>query len=221
MKRLRPASFGTCDREAFESESACYLTNEDDGSTNQRELTPARVACIVTGGETGAERAALTVAESLNIRTDGWAATKYTTTKGHNARELFGRYGLREMPPPPPNTTYDHRMRARAVANIEMADGTLIVALYPTPSLVQVAEYCMMGRWDVRPPDAISRHKPVLVVHATDRAAVDAIRTFVDTYNIGTLHVTGNCARGAYDAATDERVVLMLRGALAPTHMHD
>ena len=53
-------------------------------------------AKIISGGQTGADRAALEVACALNIETGGWAPKEFWTSEGRNPK-LGTKYGLREI----------------------------------------------------------------------------------------------------------------------------
>jgi hypothetical protein len=70
---------------------------------------------IVSGGQTGADQAALRAASAARIETGGWAPKGWTTEKG--AAPWLADYGLAEHPSPdyPPRTE----------ANARDSDGTL------------------------------------------------------------------------------------------------
>jgi hypothetical protein len=71
---------------------------------------------IISGGQTGADRAALEAARDLGLETGGWAPKNYMTENGP-AYELGGHFGLLE-----------HKSSAypdRTYANVQISDGTV------------------------------------------------------------------------------------------------
>lgn len=71
---------------------------------------------IVSGGQTGADRTALEVAETLGIPTGGWAPAGWRTDVGADP-ELGTRFGLRE------HSSRDYR--DRTYANVRESDATV------------------------------------------------------------------------------------------------
>lgn len=71
---------------------------------------------LISGGQTGADRTALEVAESLGIPTGGWAPAGWRTDAGP-APELGTRFGLREH--------VDRNYRGRTYANVRDSDATI------------------------------------------------------------------------------------------------
>ena len=83
----------------------------------KRRETAARLEKIVSGGQTGVDRAALDVAMSLGIPCGGWCP------KGRKAEDgrIPDRYPLRE--------TDSASYRKRTILNVADSDGTLILAV--------------------------------------------------------------------------------------------
>jgi hypothetical protein len=76
-----------------------------------------RPQCIISGGQTGADQAALLAAKSLGIPTTGYAPHGWRTEKGP-APWLETLYGLMEHP--------DGDYLSRTEENVRMSDGTVI-----------------------------------------------------------------------------------------------
>lgn len=74
------------------------------------------VTKIISGGQTGADRTALEVAEGLGIPTGGWAPAGWRTDIGPDP-ELGTRFGLREH--------VDRNYRGRTYANVRESDVTI------------------------------------------------------------------------------------------------
>lgn len=51
---------------------------------------------VISGGQTGADRAGLEVAHKLGLETGGWAPSGYVTSLGRD-RSLGTKFGLKEL----------------------------------------------------------------------------------------------------------------------------
>ena len=72
---------------------------------------------VISGGQTGADQAGLSVAKNYGIQTGGFAPYDFMTTDGSNPSLKF--FGLQE-------TSFGYR--ERTLLNIEQADCTVIIA---------------------------------------------------------------------------------------------
>jgi hypothetical protein len=142
-----------------------------------------KIEKIISGGQTGADRAALDVALALGISCGGWCP------KGRIAEDgvIHPRYPLKAT------TSKDHRVRTER--NVKKSDGTLIIiweaATGGTASTIEFAE---------------KYKKPCLVV---DLSVGKSLRTFKDwgqNNKIRILNVAGSReseSPGIYDRAVD------------------
>ena len=123
---------------------------------------------IVSGGQTGADRAALDVALLRGIPCGGWCP------KGRRAEDgpIDGRYPLQETPTP------DYMQRTDW--NVRDSDGTLIVAHRPLSGGTAITE-----RFAQR------RGRPCLVVHPDEEDAVARTRRWLAQHPIAVLNVAG------------------------------
>lgn len=191
---------------------------ESDGETKKRKPSPEPVVTsvvvpsessrrrptliskLISGGQTGADRAALEAGESLGIETGGWAPRGFMTTRGA-APELATRFGLQEM------TEYrglalkgsdTQALILRSQRNVDDADGTLVFRLKSSPGSDKTIGYCHSQRWcyvsQQKQQDCKQHHyRPYLVVTSmTDCKTVGAIRDFIQRHNIRTLNVAGH-----------------------------
>ena len=136
---------------------------------------------IISGGQTGADRAGLDVGLALNIPVGGWCP------QGRRAEDgiIHARYPLTETP----EADYDTRTRR----NVEDSDGTLILNLGMldggTALTVKLAR--QMG-------------KPCLIVALEEGIEPTAFREWLDENQIAVLNVAGpreSKRPGVYDAA--------------------
>jgi hypothetical protein len=136
---------------------------------------------IVSGGQTGVDRAALDAALAHDLPVDGWCP------QGRRAEDgsIPDRYPLRETP--------SGEYAQRTAWNARDSDGTLIIA--PGP---------LGGGTAVTKIEAEKRGKPVLRVRPADPVPVPMIRAWGTEHNVRVLNVAGPRAsevEGIYEAA--------------------
>ena len=159
----------------------------------ERTPGPPPVREIVSGGQTGVDRAALDVALELGLPCGGWCP------KGRLAEDgpIPERYPLRE--------TRSARYQRRTLWNVRDSNATLILAHRPLSGGTAYTERCAQ---DVE--------RPCLVVapDAGDAAAVARVRAWLAENEVEVLNVAGpreSGAPGIHAAAT-----AFLRALLAP-----
>ncbi len=148
-----------------------------------------QLACVVSGGQTGVDRAALDFAIAHGVAYQGWCPRGGWAEDEPQAPGLTAHYpALRETP------STDPAQRTRW--NTRDSDATLI--LHPAGAYspgTDLAEHCatLLGR-------------PVAVVDPRDPGAADAIRAFVAALpDAPSLHIAGpreSETPGIYAAAT-------------------
>lgn len=131
---------------------------------------------IISGGQTGADRAALDAAIHLGIPHGGWLPSGRKTEDG----PLPAAYSLREMD--------SDRYRDRTEQNIIDSDGTLIFSYGPLTGGSALTESL-----------AIRHDRPCLVIDlelVPGAEAVAAIETWLQRYAVSVLNVAGPRASG-------------------------
>lgn len=123
---------------------------------------------IISGGQTGVDRAALDVALELGIPCGGWCP------KGRRAEDgvIPFRYPLVEASSP--------EYPLRTELNVQDADGTLIIT-WSAP----------MGGTALTVKLAQKHHKPYLLVDLAQEANVVLVREWLKQYKIQVLNVAG------------------------------
>jgi hypothetical protein len=147
---------------------------------------------IVSGGQTGVDRAALEVALELGIAAGGWCPRGRLAEDG----PIDARYPLRETP--------SARYEQRTEWNVRDSDATLVLAREPlgggTALTVRVA--ARLGR-------------PVLVVDPIDVSRISEVRRWLEQQRVRVLNVAGPRASG--DPALHARARRFLRALLGPS----
>lgn len=150
---------------------------------------PKRISKIVSGGQTGVDRAALDVALEVGIPCGGWCP------KGRRAADgrIPDRYPLKETP----SSTYPQRTEW----NIRDSDGTLVLALELVPksnAKVRERNRSPIPPWDLafRGGTALTielarrQNKPLTVANLNGEAT-KAVQTWIQACNIRVLNVAG------------------------------
>ena len=129
---------------------------------------PIKILRIVSGGQTGVDRAALEVALALDLPTGGWCP------KGRIAEDgiIAARYPLLET------RTADYYERTRK--NVEDSDGSLILLDGPISGGTAYTKDC-----------AVSLKRPHLVLDVNDEVTQKHFWDWVNKHDIKTLNIAG------------------------------
>ncbi|CAB4242713.1 Dihydroneopterin aldolase [Methylacidimicrobium sp. AP8] len=127
---------------------------------------------IVSGGQTGADRAALDWAMAHGIPAGGWCPLGRRSEEG----AIPERYPLRETP----GSDYAER----TLWNVRDSDGTAIFTLDPV----------LTGGSRLTAAEAARLHKPWIHLHSGTPRPAEALRTFLEEHRIGVLNVAGSRA---------------------------
>ena len=140
---------------------------------------------IISGGQTGVDRAALDAALELNIEHGGWCPKGRLAELGST---IPGKYQLVE--------TQSSDFNERTIMNIENSDGTLIIV----PRIpVKVTDGTILTINTVK-----SKGVPYLIVGLTDRLHYSEITRWIKLNDIKTLNVAGpreSQAPGIYESS--------------------
>jgi len=130
-------------------------------------VTPIKV---ISGGQTGVDRAALDAAAALDLPTGGWCP------KGRRAEDgtIPDRYALTELPSP--------EYRTRTKKNVTEADATLILTPTSAPPTGGTGFTLRL---------AARAAKPYLIVALDNPAAANEIRAWLETVRPAVLNVAG------------------------------
>jgi hypothetical protein len=124
---------------------------------------------IRSGGQTGADRAALDWAINNGIEHCGWCPKGRRSEDG----KINIKYLLTE--------TYSYRYMVRTRKNVEDSDGTVLFSVSPVLTGGTLLTY----QW------AVKMNKPTLCIHANTSEPGSLLRDFLEHFQISDLNVAG------------------------------
>jgi hypothetical protein len=127
-----------------------------------------RLSTIISGGQTGADRAGLEAARALGLATGGWAPSRYWTERGPDLS--LKSFSLRE----------GGSLQERTRRNVADADATVVFACRPSPGS------------DLTVRLARQLGKPCRVIDPFAPGAAAEFRAFLDQARPGVLNVAGH-----------------------------
>jgi hypothetical protein len=137
---------------------------------------------VISGGQTGADRAGLEAAKVLGIQTGGTTMPGFMTSKGPDYA-LRDKFGLREVQSSNWLLTSQH-LAIRTRKNVENSDGTIIFRTAASPGSDLTISLCQ------------ERNKPLLIIYDLRDFRYDENRNviidFIKANNIVTLNVAGH-----------------------------
>ena len=141
------------------------------------------VTKIISGGQSGADMAALLAGSNLGIETGGYAPQKYMTEYGSNYD--LKKYGLVETK----SSSYPYRTRL----NVDNSDGTLVFRYKSSVGTDCTIGYAQTGQWKKGSIHNKSMYKPVCIITGlNDDDNVELIKNFVNDNKINVLNVAGH-----------------------------
>lgn len=181
---------------------------EEIGVKEARTLTPTvQLTKIISGGQTGADIAALKAARQVGLSTGGWAPRGFQTNLGPDPT-LGTKYFLREIVQDSKTPRVADYV-TRSKKNVDDSDATLAFRLHFSVGTDKTIGYCVTHKWTtVYDRFAFSRgfivqHRPVLIL--SDAVSLDKhqdevirerdakqLREFLIEHNVKTLNVAGH-----------------------------
>jgi len=149
-----------------------------------------RIVQVISGGQTGVDRAALDVAEELGIARGGWCP------RGRQAEDgcIPARYPLRETP----NRDYPER----TAWNVRDADATLVLTRGP-----------LRGGSALTFRLAVKAGRPVLVVDLAENDETKSVGEWLQRHGVAVLNVAG--PRESENLGIGSQARAFLRGVLS------
>jgi len=186
---------------------------------------------VISGGQTGADQAALRCARDLGLKTGGTAPRDFRTSTGKSPT-LKWLYSLEELDCPK-DTPLPAQYAQRSILNVRNSDGSFVFRITRSPGTDHTLAYCQSKNWGTPklgldnsiPPT--SSYKPVFGVHkdllamgnkewkgsSLWKKEVARAKQFLREHNIHTLNVFGHRSRPD-DNRFEQRVYTFLKEVL-------
>lgn len=166
-------------------------------STQKRKLVQSKIVyiplgkasekrplvCVISGGQSGADEAALMAARRVGYATGGFSTKDIPA---YNIKKV-GDAQVRR---------HGGALVARSIANVDQADGTVAFWAVNSAGTEKTIGYCVSGEWRSAARTAPSRFRPLLVLDVRTCSDVEnnaqLIANFVAKHNVETLNVAGH-----------------------------
>lgn len=190
---------------------------EDFEATPDEDWTQT-LGKVISGGQAGADQAALRAAQTLGYETGGTAAPDFSTSRGQE-RDLLLSFGLTALPR---GSSWEAAYCQRSMKNVDDADATIAFRVKKSPGTDKTVGYCVKKRWTTVPirfvdgtcePEAA--HRPVLVVECMTSVQADAVRCFLERHKVRVLNVAGHRPWGGrpdWESSIEKFLLGALRG---------
>lgn len=145
---------------------------------------------LLSGGQTGADIAALESAYEMGFKTGGYAVHGYITSKGRNM-ELKTKYGLTEMPKLKRlNQMYVNRSKK----NVDVSDVTIAFKVKKSVGTDKTIGYCRTGKWGYCNHIPDNSYRPILVINDLSNVHEEAaaIEQFIRHNNAKVINIAGH-----------------------------
>lgn len=119
---------------------------------------------VISGGQTGADRAALEAARDCGIGTGGYAPRGYLTCAGPDS-SLQSLFGLEQLTIP--NVSVAQMFALRSQRNVDASNATVAFRLTNSVGTDKTIGFCLTKRWKSVPRNqwtVAAQHRPVLVI---------------------------------------------------------
>lgn len=147
---------------------------------------------IVSGGQTGADVAALQAAKECGLQTGGVAPADYITTAGAKP-ELGSEFGLQQLIKSKASLSQMYVTRSKL--NVDQSEATIAFRLQPSVGTDKTIGYCRDQSWKaVRGPNPSSVYRPCLVIKdvGDEEKAAELVVKFLKAHNFSKVNVCGH-----------------------------
>lgn len=133
---------------------------------------------IVTGGQTGADQAALFVATELGYSVGGWCPLGGLD---ENTQSILGKYPLKEVTGLP----FEDSVAERTKRNIQDSDATLIIVpAIPLPANITDGTLLTIKH-------AEEKQKPYLLMKSSDKNVRESFLAWIQEHQVKVLNIAG------------------------------
>lgn len=149
---------------------------------------------IISGGQQGADRAALEAALLLGLETGGWAPKRFMTSNGSDPR-LGTVFHLQELELS--HIPLSRQFAIRSCKNVDMAEATIAFRLVPSVGTDKTIGYAQTKQWisgDMHVDWKRCLHRPCLIISSVSDHPLQAsrIRCFLQETRATIVNVAGH-----------------------------
>lgn len=138
---------------------------------------------VISGGQTGADQAALFAARACGLATGGWAPKDYLTSDGLAPWQK--EFGVKEM------STRNYV--ARSIRNVQESDATVAFRTHTSTGTDKTIGYVLTKKWQVVTDLSKSYYKPMFIVNDISSVTQHQVMVnFLKDNNIGTVNICGH-----------------------------
>lgn len=150
---------------------------------------------VISGGQTGADRAALEAAKSVRLETGGVAPLNFLTSTGPD-RTLQTQFQMTQLPLSPGDKapTVAQMYVRRSQLNVDSSDATVAFRMCASVGTDKTIGYARTRKWQVGGVAPSPPYRPCLVIDDVKdmRAAAEKIVAFISQHDPVTLNVCGH-----------------------------
>jgi hypothetical protein len=177
-------------------EHACDIVlavSAAESNINNKKKSRVQLVKVISGGQNGADRAALEAARECGLATGGFAPRGFLTSTGPDFT-LQSVFGLEELP------IFDKSVAQmfvlRSQRNVDVSNATIAFRLCESVGTDKTIGYCVARRWKAAPRAewGLARYRPLLVIDdvSVPNDAVRLIVAFLNRTRPRVLNVCGH-----------------------------
>jgi Circularly permutated YpsA SLOG family len=147
---------------------------------------------VISGGQTGADIAALRAARLCGLPTGGVAPADYITSAGPNL-ELGTEFGLQQLIRQ--KESLSQMYVRRSTMNVDQSQATIAFRLKPSVGTDKTIGYCQYKKWNNFrrcPPTAAYRPHIIIEDVEDEEAAAELVVAFLREHNVAVVNVCGH-----------------------------
>lgn len=195
---LACAAAAECRKKRTQQETANAFEESNAKKSRQRSERPLALQKVVSGGQTGADRAGLEAAHGVGLATGGFAPQGFLTSDGADTT-LKSKFGLQQIPLPggKRNSVSVAQMYVqRSIKNVDTSDVTIAFRLKESTGTDKTIGYCQTQKWQVVSNGAKTknpyRHCLVITDVSDVTEAAERILEFISTHNPRVINICGH-----------------------------
>lgn len=126
-------------------------------------MSTYKIQKVISGGQTGIDRAGLEAAKEADVQTGGTAPGNFMTCDGADL-ELRDEFNLIKLPNSDKMSVSQQYVK-RSMKNVDDADAVIVFKLKSSVGTDKTIGYAQTGRWcEPTPVNPVNSHRPICVI---------------------------------------------------------